>query len=136
MRVSKNSWHYKVVLASVGQRERRVPDDVCRYLRMLVLMLTVYTGAAFIMLWFAVSVVYTWYAVLFGVMPQQEQQWAMVLVVTGAVVSVCAAGTLVALTLRWASSRMSKGVDKQPSLIVEYARAKKQKICPRVDFED
>lgn len=149
MEISRKSWHYRVVKAVYGYANQ----SLCIYFWQVVSALVVHAFhilfilfilfvAAFAFAFFAVPI--TWGIGELGwIEPVVPFEIAVVpiFVIT---VAVLAAALIIGINTtkylyeeyRYKRNRKKKLVAKEPNLVVEYWRAKKQKVCPTLKFKD
>ena len=152
MKINTNSWHWKVFLKWERRKrrtayyyERPKTLDLCRYFRTVMIYAPlrwffqregrVKPAAVFMALGFLA------YLSIVGVMLAREHGWAFSLIPF--------AGTLAFLGLLFGADfllelygnlrerRAAKGEGKrEPSLVWEYVKARKRKVCPILEIED
>jgi len=133
MIINKNSWHYKLVCHfSSGWA---VPDSLCPYVRALILYMLLCVvmafGAIALVVVFIWGPIQTWLGWA-GLMQLNENQYTAGIVVHGIYVM----GFLSWLTKKfWIDKPTKTSPPKEPSIFMEYLKAKKQKLCPMLTFK-
>lgn len=138
MIIYRDRWHYKLLLQWHSNNPRRIPDGFCPYVRHLIgaLLLFIVAGAAGLVM--AGSIIFYWYA-LFSGWTFSEDAWWMPFAAVGFGLS-CAillVGIWFGLFNLWHYLRRNKTepVVKEDNIVVEYIKAKHEKICPRITFK-
>lgn len=156
MKISKNSWHYKMLnQGAFGLFEKRYPSQsLCLYFWQVVYQI----GALFLWLpfmgflfvsvfavgplllvatWFLAGELLTSHQAVMQILPEMlapmvaAGMLGLVLYVFVIVAFFCAG-----LSVLPKKIRTNQAVDSKPSLVIEYVKAKKQKICPILEFTD
>ena len=150
MKVNENSWHYKMVTYNDGPYTT-LPMTVCGYFWAVVWAIVKRVGSILrivsVVSLFAFAIGSVFNFIFVGV---QDGQGAFQLVslVTGAfIIIVMTIGAVLGfiifliagihiLILHMIACRKypKKKVDKKPNLVVEYLKAKKNKVCPLVEY--
>lgn len=140
MNVSKNAWHYKVLMVE-DQQKIQYGTNLCAYFWMVVVALLMWTAgiAAAVLVISAVGIcawlaTYVWYFMIggaFGIESFEVRNILLSLVVNGILI----AAWLWSIFVR-ARSKRKKEVRESSNILVEYVKAKKQRICPIIEFED
>lgn len=145
MEISRKSWHYRVV-----EDVYSVPhQNLCIYFWQVASALVVralHIGfllfiACFVVMFFAVPI--TWGIGELGwIEPVVETEIAMVPIAIMSMAAVAALGIFLMSCIKYLIEeyqykwKKKKLVAKEPNLVVEYIRAKKQKVCPTLKFKD
>lgn len=141
MKVSSDSWHYKILMTE-HQQMVRSGTSLCVYFWMVVLASIIWTfaivAAIGIIAAIGVSVYmmfYVWYFMIadlfFGVQSFDIEAIELSIILhifffVGWIISVC-------LRIK---NKIKNQERNQPNLVIEYARAKKNRICPLIEFEE
>ena len=129
MVLKKNTWHYKVWLRSYGDRyNRRVPEttNLCSYFHRVFWLSLAYLMLGFMLAVIACAVSYQVFYVGFWQHTKIAFIWLGVFVlVIGLIIG----------AVWWAEERKYRD-KKEPGLFGKWIKAKKEKVCPLVEFED
>ncbi len=145
MKVNKNSWHYRLLTGEIfgiqGVNYWNVSSSLCLYFWQVVFVLLLKGVALFFLIPFVINallimpLVSTLGVITTGVMLQRD---------TGLTILVIELIVIICCVITWAGSSLytslkdktdlAEGVEKEPNLFVEYIKAKKNKLCPIIEF--
>ncbi len=156
MKISKNSWHYKMLKqGAFGCFNHYKPSNsLCLYFWQVAFQI----GALFLWLplmgflfvsvfavgplllvatWFLAGELLTSHEAMMQILPEMLAP----LIAAGVIGLILYAAAIVAfscagLSILSKKIRANQVVDSKPSLVIEYVKAKKQKICPILEFTD
>lgn len=132
--IKKTSWHYRMIAATCDSGYP--PRSLCGYSSALVFTLfwalIAICGALALLGLLVGGPIQLWLGV-FGVMELTHDEFAFGFIGQGIWVLV-GLGWLITRFNKWMYSREPK--TKQPSLIKAYIKAKKEKVCPVIEFVD
>lgn len=143
MNISKNSWHYKTI-----RNLNRTPSrSLCLYFWQVVLCsLFLYLIGPAVLLLGGFCIIGGLPLVVGGLLthtPDGDLLWNWIVMVKcwsvgiGAIVAFFAVGWFIVSLWGYIKSKLSKvSIDKEPSVLVSYIQAKKQKVCPFINFKD
>ena len=139
MKVSSDSWHYKILMTEHQQMVRR-GTSLCVYFWLVVLSMFIWTFAAVASVGITAAigmacylVFYVWYFLVadlfFGVQSFDLQNLNLSLGIHAFMFGVWVFSVIFRFK--------NKIVGREPSdnLVIEYVRAKKRKVCPIIEFE-
>lgn len=126
MKISTESWHYKFLDAMLT--DKPIPDSICPYVRAVVgniLMIV----ASVLTLIFLLTVIGLASKLVFGFnLTDNSYLEALYFFLIGL-------GFATLAGFLFAGGFVLKNKHKQTGLVFEYIKAKKEKICPKIDFE-
>jgi len=145
MKVNKNSWHYRLLTGDIfgiqGVNSWNVSSSLCLYFWQVVFMLLWKGVALFFLTPFVINsllilpLVSTLGVITTGVIVQGD---------TGLTVLVMELIVIIVFVIVWAGlslytflkdkTDLVGVVEKEPNLFVEYIKAKKNKLCPIIEF--
>lgn len=139
MQVNKKSWHFRLAVWS-KEYEHRVPGDLCGYMRTvaggafkmiaIAVFLSIALGIASVSLISSVA----WVLLAF---PGEEWRFHPFAVIGTTIFLMSAVVTLIGLSCSVKNKIASKkDPDLEPGLIRSYIKAKKEKICPILEFTE
>lgn len=137
MKVSRDSWHYKLVSALVNDWPKR---DLCGYMRQVCLALFVSALTLIPCVLIVVSLIAPIWLVETGA--SEVSQGCGLLIAMGVILWGAMLCVGVTQLLKWCLDKLSGHLRskpkevKRPSIATEWLKAKKQKICPIIEFED
>jgi hypothetical protein len=121
MKIRRESWHYGLIVRFFNWY---APDNLCAYFWKLVSAIIVLIGIPLLIFAILGIVIYAWVS---------SPQWAsntilLVFIVSGAVVP--------AITIHYLRKLTGGPVAEIPkdSLVVEYIKTKKRKVCPLIEY--
>lgn len=128
MKINKDSWHYKLWRKSFSFDER-VPQetDLCRYCHKVFWALVGYAALASMVVALGVMIIVI--LVMIG-----RGFWLHTGLAVEITLGVAAAVTAIVLYVRWLNRGRSYSEPK--TLVGQYAKATKQRVCPLVSFTD
>lgn len=145
MKVNKNSWHYKLLTGDIfgiqGVNSWNVSSSLCLYFWQVVFMLLWKGVALFFLTPFVInSLLILPLASIFGLITTG----VIVQGDTGLTVLVMELIVIIVFVIVWAGlslytflkdkTDLAEVVEKEPNLFVEYLKAKKNKLCPIIEF--
>jgi hypothetical protein len=140
MYISRTSGHYRLMDACLSHYD--IPNSLCPYIRkllFLILFLVFLTFAGIMMSIGIIAAPLSW----FGIIEPTKESLLLVLCGMGTGVWVIASlvafgvgGRFLARKLDQRRSPARRYAYKEPSVFVEWARAKKRKLCPYIEFKD
>lgn len=134
MKISKDSWHYEMV--SFYLKESSPSDSLCIYFWQVV-GLSIFTLVTFcviaavlfisikVLVFIPVELTINGYLIIYA-------YWLSGFYLLQKILQELPEESTVGKTFRYTPWKNS--VDKEPNIVLEYVRAKKQKICPKIDF--
>lgn len=145
MKVNKNSWHYRLLTGDIfgiqGVNYWNVSSSLCLYFWQVVFVLLWKGVALFFLIPFVINallimpLVSTLGVITTGVMLQED---------TGLIILVIELIVIIGFVITWAElslytflkdkTDLAEVVEKEPNLFVEYIKAKKNKLCPIIEF--
>lgn len=148
MKLSKNSWHYKLN-KHVSNNYYIPPKSLCLYFwqtvgKMLALVVAL-GGVCLIGLGF-LSIILFLQTGITGWVIWPEIIFELGAVLTAVILFLSMMGGVIATTeghmkvfpewMKITRFKKHEQVEKKPSLVVEYIKAKKEKVCPYIEWED
>lgn len=136
IKINKNSWHYRFV--KWGVEDGRMPRGLCEYTRTLMFACAMACLAVVLVcfgFWFMFVNPVQFWLVHFDVIQPQIAGDVGVAIAAHCIwlVMACICGVLKYIDCR--GKRPSKyKAPKQPSIIMAYIKAKKEKVCPNIEF--
>lgn len=128
MKINKDSWHYKLWAKTFDRHEIPEETDLCRYCHKV--FWQCFAIACFVSMIIVAVVMALALLVMLG-----RAFWLHTGVALQVTVAIAAAITVLVLYVRWLTrSRYSRPEPK--TLVGQYARATKQRVCPLVEFTD
>jgi hypothetical protein len=113
MKIKKSRWHYKLL---DWFTEGRVPTNLCSYFWNLV-------GRLFFLLLLT--------GIASGVIYEAIKNWQTTLLAIGVIGGVVLGGIGIAVFAEWNEKRKKS----DPGLVMSFLKAKKDKVCPLLEFE-
>lgn len=140
MKVNKNSWHYKLLTENFcfisGWEEWHISNSLCLYFWQVMFRLVSGLGLGLI----ATSPLVFWGTLLLGLHPSDLVFFGRLLVGLGIFVTfaLTAVGALASIVYAGEFIRdklpRKEYKEKESNLFVEYIKAKKNKLCPIIEF--
>lgn len=141
MNISKKSWHYKLVRSTLYGK---TSHSLCIYFWQVIISMIVVAGLAAVLLCVGVGVLAVIVALLAAI-ASPILVWAFhitwipkELVGAGCGLWGLGLGFAIGMAFVWFMKKKVqpklKAMDEQPNLLVEYLKAKKQKVCPQITF--
>lgn len=140
MYVSRTSWHYRLMDVCLSSYD--IPNSLCPYIRkllFLILFLAFLTSAGILVAVGIIAAPLSWFNII---EPAKESALLIlcgmgtgVWVIAGLIASVVGIRFL-ARKLDQRRSPARRYAYKEPNVFVEWARAKKRKICPYIQLKD
>lgn len=141
--IKPTRWHYRLLLSWHNGRASRVPANLCPYVRALLGVLLLFSVMAFVATMMVVSFVLLWTAVFLGWPITDDTPFDAFYAIGFAVSVGLVIGVLMlAGKFAWRGTKhvwhAARGTpnNSEPSLVVEYVRAKHDKLCPSLTFKD
>lgn len=142
MNISKNSWHYR----TIRNMNRQPSRSLCMYFWQVVFCsLFLYIIGPAVLFLGAVCIAGLLPLVIGGLITHTPDsalfEWVSVVkcwsVGIGAVIVFFSVGWFAVALYNFTRGKISNySVDKEPSVLVSYIQAKKQKVCPVIEFKD
>lgn len=136
IKINKNSWHYRFI--KWGVDGGRMPRGLCEYTRTLMFACTMACFAgimACVAIWFMfVTPVQFWLVQFDVIQPPMDDIFGLGIAAQCIwLLMACICGVLKYIDCN--RKRPSKcKAPKQPSIIMAYINAKKERVCPRIEF--
>ncbi|WPH64703.1 hypothetical protein [Vibrio phage vB_VpaP_SJSY21] len=137
MKISKNSWHYKLNSKVHGKYTIGHINNLCEYVRRL------FTSLLLLLFIFVALVVLIFIAVvpIIGVFSELSGPMLSTQIIgTGCYIIMGIAGIVIGAANLFdkisCSMKSKKGKKKEPNIFVEYIKAKKSKFCPTIEFSN
>lgn len=145
MKVNKNSWHYRLLTGEIfgieGLNSWNVSNSLCVYFWQVVFVLLWKGVALFFLIPFVINgfliqpVIFIFGWITTGIIVKGDIGLTILImesVVITCFVIVCAGLSL--HTFLKNKTDLSEDVEKEPNIFVEYVKAKKNKLCPMIEF--
>lgn len=132
IQISKTSWHFKMVKFFFDGNSR----GLCQYVRRLILSMCIATCLFFVgcgAIWFMFGLPIKFALSYFIDITYAKDELVMTAIsgLVWAFCTVCICGSFI--KDRFIARRKPKP-EKKPSVFIEYIKAKKQKVCPNIEF--
>lgn len=128
IQISRESWHFKLVKFFFDQYS----NGLCQYVRRLILSMCIAAALCVVAcggVWFLFGLPIKFGLSFFYDIAYTKEQ----LVLTYISLAVWVIG-LVGISGVLIKDRIESNPDRKPSVFVEYIKAKKQKVCPNIEF--
>ena len=142
MNISKNSWHYR----TIRNMNRQPSRSLCMYFWQVVFCsLFLYIIGPAVLIAGGICIAGLLPLVIGGLITHTPDsalfEWVSVVkcwsVGIGSIVVFFAVGWFAVVLYNFTRGKISNySVDKEPSVLVSYIQAKKQKVCPVIEFKD
>lgn len=149
MNIDPGSWHYRLLLSWNSYKVYKVPTNLCPYIRQLAAALFIFSSVGLGVLSLVGSTLAAWTALAMGWDLSEDSPYHAIYMIGGSVSAV------IAIVLLWAALYWSvQGIKfayrkarnavssdtgpvepSEPSLVVEYLKAKHDKVCPQLTFK-
>lgn len=125
MKVNKNSWHYKILTERFcfmeGWYECYISGSLCLYFWQVMFRLFLGVGLGLLV----VSPLFSWTIILLGLDPSVLGATGVLVLIMG----LTATSAAIYIGMEFIVSK-----EKEPNLVVEYIKSKKNKVCPIIEF--
>lgn len=142
MNISKNSWHYR----TIRNMNRTPSKSLCVYFWQVVMctfFLYIFTPIIFLVMGIAVAGAIPMLigAIMTSTADAELHNWIVVVkcwsIGLGFIVALAAVVWFIVSIWSYVGSKLSNfSVDSEKGLLVSYVKAKKQKVCPIIEFKD
>jgi hypothetical protein len=135
MVINKSSWHYRFI--RWGRSGRSMPNSLCEYVRTLAfacIMAVIGVLVVLALSWFMLVLPVELWLMQFGVIEYVKDEFVGGVIAHGIwVFCFCCTGAV--KYIEWRDANRTKKPARKPSVIGAYFQAKKQKICPIVEYQ-
>lgn len=135
MQIKTSSWHYRLIqFWQLG-----VPEGLCQYIRKVILAILLFPMAVMGLVVLAVAIAFT----LMSMVAPLITEVSIVLFIAGWTVALCTATHVGAYKRAqgtqgfWTRDLFKRNQGcVEPNIFIQYLKAKKEKVCPKVEYID